>query len=105
MITEVTTLEQFEQTINSDSLVVVDFAGEDWCHPCRQFRPHFDRASEFLPNVTFLHVDVDTAEPGLIDKYGILGVPTVIAFKGGEIVGYMLSRTLLALVNEIEALD
>ena len=50
-----------------------------------------------------IRADIDV-NPDLALQYEVLGVPTLIAFKGGERVGYVKGRTVVALVKEINEL-
>jgi thioredoxin 1 len=79
-ITEAT----FAETVNKPGIVLVDFWAT-WCPPCRMFAPIFKRASEAHPDITFAKVDTD-AEPRLSQEHGISAIPTLMAFKDGEVV-------------------
>lgn len=94
---------EIESLIDSDGVVIVDFGAESWCVPCQRLRPHYDAASDKLPDVKFVRADIDD-EPELAALYNIQGVPTVYAHKDGVLLGKVESRTAVALVREISAL-
>lgn len=100
-VIEVTEPGHLEEIVAANDNVVVDFGAEAWCQPCKQFSPHFKAAAE-KTDATFVYVDVDKA-PWATSEYGIRGVPTVKQFKGGQLVGDIKSRTVVALLAEIES--
>ncbi len=70
----------FEQIINSDKAVLVDFWAE-WCGPCKMIGP----VVEELANDYDGKLNVDE-NPQTAAKFGIRSIPTLLVFKGGQIV-------------------
>ena len=75
----------FEEILNSDKPVMVDFWAE-WCGPCKMVGPVVEEmAGEYGEKAVIGKVDVDS-NPNVSAKYGIRSIPTMLFFKGGEIV-------------------
>jgi len=76
----------FEQSvIQSAQPVLVDFWAE-WCGPCRRLAPTIDElASDYDGRVVVGKLNVDE-NPAIQSRFSIMGIPTVLIFKGGEIV-------------------
>jgi len=74
----------FDQHINRNDLpVVVDFWAP-WCGPCKMMAPHFTTAAQrFAQRARLAKVNSDD-EPALSARFGIRGIPTLIAFRGGK---------------------
>jgi len=70
----------------TDAPVLVDFYA-DWCGPCRMLAPLVDELARTRAG-SLLVVKLDTeASPGISERFGIRGIPTLIAFKGGKEIG------------------
>jgi thioredoxin 1 len=71
------------EVLRSPVPVVVDFWAP-WCKPCEAIEPHLlALAEEWGERARLVRVDVDE-EPGVSARYGVLSLPTVILFAGGE---------------------
>lgn len=67
--------------VAEDSFVLVDFWAE-WCGPCRQFGPIYERVSDKHPDITFAKVDTEQ-EQELSAMAGIKSIPTLMMFRDG----------------------
>ena len=77
--------QEFDTFVAQHPFVVVDFWA-DWCGPCKAIEPYIkDLAVKYDGKVTFGKVDAD-ANPMKIRQYGIMGIPTLLMFKGGTLV-------------------
>ena len=75
----------FEEVVNSDQPVLVDFWAE-WCGPCKMIGPVVEElAGDYDGKAVIGKVNVDE-NPNVSAKYGIRSIPTLLVFKGGEIV-------------------
>jgi thioredoxin 1 len=76
----------FEQTVNQSSTpILVDFWA-DWCGPCRRLAPTVDElATDYQGRVVVAKMNVDE-NPATPMRFSIRGIPTLLLFKGGQIV-------------------
>lgn len=84
--------------------VLVDFYAP-WCGPCQMLAPLLEQlAAHYAGRVKFVKVNVDEA-PRLAMRYDITGVPTVMLFRGGLILGTWVGlphpRALKARLDEL----
>ena len=93
-----------ETAIDQEGVAVVDFWAE-WCGPCRMIGPIIEElATEYNGRVTVGKVNVDH-NPEISMKYGIRSIPTILIFKGGEVVDKHVGvTTKQVLTQKIEAL-
>lgn len=73
----------FDEVLRGEQPVVVDFWAE-WCGPCHAIAPFVAKlADEYAGRVLVGKVDADQF-PDILSRYGIMGIPTLIFFKGGQ---------------------
>ena len=81
-IENVTSAQRFNQIIQENERVVVDFYAP-WCGPCKTLGPRLENIAKELTDVIFIKVNTDSLQ-GLANKYGIKALPTVMMFKNGK---------------------
>ena len=85
MALEITDSNFEEIVLNSDKPVILDFWAE-WCGPCRMVGPLVEEiGKEYEGKVVVGKLNVDH-NPTVTMKFGIRNIPTVLYFKGGEVV-------------------
>jgi thioredoxin 1 len=100
--TKIVTDDTFETLVlKSDKPVVVDYWAE-WCGPCRQVAPVLEAiAAEHAEKLDVVKLNVDD-NPKTAQKYGILNIPTLGVFSGGEVVKELVgARSKSALLREL----
>ena len=81
--TPVTDADWNTEVLEADRPGLVDFWAE-WCGPCRMVGPIVDEiAGEHADDLKVLKLNVDE-NPGTAREYGIMSIPTLMVFKGGQ---------------------
>lgn len=93
-----------DEVMKSEIPVIVDFWAE-WCGPCHIMSPIIDEAAkEFEGKAKIGKVNVDENQI-ISSKYGIMSIPTILAFKGGKVIGQLVGarpkKDLVDLINKV----
>lgn len=77
-------VKEFDDVLASNTKVLVDFYA-DWCGPCKMLAPVLEDVSKEHEDIAFIKVNVDQVSD-LAAKFNIMSIPTLIAFKSGNMV-------------------
>ena len=107
MATVNVTESTFSDTIKGSPIVFVDFWAE-WCGPCRNFAPVYEKAAESNADIVFAKVDTE-AERGLAGSFEISSIPTLMAIRDGIVLysqaGALPQEGLNNLISAIRDVD
>ena len=98
----------FDEEIKKITLpVLVDFYA-DWCQPCKLIAPIVEELGQTMEGkLVIAGLDIDANQQTAV-KYGVMSIPTLIIFKGGQevkrMVGYQGKEALVNAVNKVLAL-
>jgi len=95
------TSENFDETINNNGNVIIDFWAP-WCGPCKMLAPVLDEIdTEMNGKVVICKVNVDEAQD-LAEKFKVMTIPTVMYFKNGKEankkIGFMKKQEILDMI-------
>ena len=107
MATVELTKDNFEQTVNEHSMVIVDFWAP-WCGPCRGFAPVYEKASETHKDVVFAKVNTDEQQE-LAGAFQIRSIPTLMVFREKVILfqqaGALPGQALEQVITQAKTID
>ncbi len=91
-----------EEVLKAEAPVLVDFTA-GWCQPCKMIDPLVKQlAQDWDGKVKVVKLDADQ-NPNIMMKYGVLGIPTLMLFKGGQVTerltGYQSKDKLVTKFN------
>lgn len=97
----VTDADFVSEVLDSDKPVLVDFWAE-WCGPCRMVAPILEEiAKEHGDKIDIVKLNIDQ-NPQVPQKYGIMQIPTMNVYKGGEVVKQIMgAKPKAALLRDL----
>jgi thioredoxin len=107
MATVEMTEKNFEETVASNDVVLIDFWAA-WCGPCRSFAPIFEKVSQEYPDAVFGKVDTE-AQQGLAAAFNIMSIPTLMIIRENVVLfsqaGALPEKALVEVVEKVLSLD
>ena len=101
------TSDNFQDTINNNAVVLIDFWAS-WCGPCQSFGPVFETASEKNPDMVFSKVNTEE-QMELAAHFQVRSIPMLAIFKEQILVfaqpGALPASSLDQLIDQVRALD
>lgn len=92
----------FQETINNNNLVLIDFWAP-WCGPCKAIAPVLEEISNEHSNVVIAKMNTDE-NPTISSQHGIMSIPTMMIFKNGQLVDRLVGALPKpAIVQKLEA--
>lgn len=96
----ITTANFDNEVLKSDIPVLIDFWAA-WCMPCKMIAPVIDQlADQHNGKVMVAKVNIDDS-PEIAARYGIMSIPSIVLFKGGEKVDQMVGARPKAQFDEM----
>ena len=101
------TAETFEETIEKNEIVIVDFWAE-WCGPCKSFAPVYEEVSNDYEDIVFGKIDTE-AQQELAAHFQIRSIPTLMIFREQVVLyseaGMLNNSQLKEVIGKVQELD
>ena len=101
------TKENFEDVINKNPMIIIDFWAP-WCGPCKNFGPVFEDISDKYPDIVFAKVNTEEQQE-IGSMFQIRSIPTLMIFRDQIIIfaqpGALPGPALEEIIGKAKELD
>ncbi|WP_345971927.1 thioredoxin family protein [Sulfurimonas diazotrophicus] len=101
------TKENYDNTVDGSDIVLID-CWQQFCAPCAQYAPIFEKTSEKYPEITFTKLN-SQVETSISDHFFISSTPTTVIMKEKTVVfkkpGVFSEEELVEIIEEIKTMD
>lgn len=101
------TTQNFNETLDDKNIVIIDFWAE-WCGPCKQFAPIFEKVAAKNPDITFGKVNTEE-QKAIASQYDVFSIPTLVVIRDGIVLlnqaGMLPEETFDKLITHVKGLD
>ena len=101
------TTKNFNETLDNNEIVIIDFWAE-WCGPCKQFAPIFEKVAQDNPDIVFAKVNTEE-QHAIADQFAIRSIPTLMVSRDGIILlnqaGMLPEEAFDKLIAHVKGLD
>jgi len=101
------TAQTFEETIENNDIVIIDFWAE-WCGPCKSFAPIYEEVSEKHDDIVFGKVNTES-EQELAAHFQIRSIPTLMIFREQVVLfsqpGMLNAQQLEEVIGKVKEID
>ena len=101
------TSQSFEETIEKNDIVIMDFWAE-WCGPCKSFSPIYEEVSKKYEDIVFGKIDTE-AEQELAGHFQIRSIPTLMIFREQVVLfsqpGMLNAQQLEEVIGKVKEID
>ncbi|MDF1876752.1 thioredoxin [Sulfurimonas sp. SAG-AH-194-L11] len=101
------TTKNFTQTLEKSDIIIIDFWAE-WCGPCKQFAPIFEKVAQKNPDITFGKLNTEE-QKAIASQYDVFSIPTLVVIRDGIVLlnqaGMLPEETFDKLITHVKDLD
>ncbi len=101
------TTKNFTETLQTSDIIIIDFWAE-WCGPCKQFAPIFEKVAAKNPDITFGKLNTEE-QKAIASQYDVFSIPTLVVIRDGIVLlnqaGMLPEETFDKLITHVKGLD